>query len=211
MTVANSGRQYRSALRQDQARRTRSAVLDAAGRLFVEQGYGATTMKEIAAGAGVSVESVYAQGSKASLLLACVDRSLVGDDSGEALLDREPLRELLATSDPEQWLRVIRDLTATRAPGSTEIFEAFRGAAAVDPKLAAQWQIYAGRRYADAARLVAVLAPHLRPGLTLEHATDVFWALVSPSMMLALCRERGWTSTQYADWLADSVRRLLLN
>jgi hypothetical protein len=42
-------------------------------------------------------------------------------------------------------------------------------------------------------------------------ATDVFWALVSPSVLLGLCRERGWTSEQYADWLADSVRRLLLS
>ena len=68
----------------------------------------------------------------------------------------------------------------------------------------------ADRRYADCTRMIASLTPHLRPGLTPQAATDVFWALVSPSMMLALSRERGWASPRYADWLTDAVRRLLL-
>jgi AcrR family transcriptional regulator len=45
-------------LRQAPAQQTRTAVPDAATRLFVFQGYGATTVKYIAAEAGVSVEGV---------------------------------------------------------------------------------------------------------------------------------------------------------
>jgi hypothetical protein len=37
-------------------------------------------MKDIAAEAGVSVQTVFSQGGKAALLLACVDRAVVGDD-----------------------------------------------------------------------------------------------------------------------------------
>jgi hypothetical protein len=52
-------------LRQAPAQQTRTAVPDAATRLFVFQGYGATTVKYIAAEAGVSVEGVNVQGRAA--------------------------------------------------------------------------------------------------------------------------------------------------
>src|SRR3954471_13373825 len=78
--MSDRKRVYNSPLRAEQAQRTRTAVLDAAGRCFLRAGYAATTMKDVAAEAGVSVQTVFGQGSKASLLLACVDRAVVGDD-----------------------------------------------------------------------------------------------------------------------------------
>ena len=45
-------------------------MLDAAGRCFVDKGYAGTTMRDVADAAGVSVQTVFGQGSKASLLLA---------------------------------------------------------------------------------------------------------------------------------------------
>ena len=62
-----SGRPYESSLRRAQAEGTRAAVLDAAAVLFVREGYLRTTMKAIAAEAGTSVETVYAQGGKAAI------------------------------------------------------------------------------------------------------------------------------------------------
>ena len=203
-------RQYRSPLRQEQAQRTRGAVLDAAGRLFVAKGFGVTTMKDIAAEAGVSVESVYAQGSKSSLLLACVDRAIVGDDAPVPLLERDDMRALLASTDVHERLAILRAVTVERLPASAAVFEAFRGAAATDPKLAAEWKVYEGRRYADCVRMVEGFAGHLRPGLTVAMATDVVWAIVSPSVMLMLTRERGWSAEQFADWLVDALERLIL-
>ena len=204
-------RQYRSPLRLEQAQRTRAGVLDAAGRLFVVKGFGATTMKDIAGAAGVSVESVYAQGSKAALLLACVDRAIVGDDDEVPLLERAEMRVLLSDDAgvPER-LAALRAVTAARLPSSAPIFEAFRGAAATDPKLAAAWQEYARRRYEDCTRMVAGFAGHLRPGLDVAAATDVFWTMVSPSVMTMLTLERGWSAERFADWLVDSIERLLL-
>ena len=203
-------RQYRSPLRQQQAERTRAAVLDAAARRFVATGYGATTMKDIAAEAGVSVESVYAQGSKASLLLACVDRAMVGDDAEVPLLERDDMRTVLTGPGPAERLAALRAVIAARLPDSAPVFEAFRGAADTDPKLAAAWAEYDRRRYEDCTRIVAGFAGHLRPGLSVAAATDVFWAMVSPSMMLMLTLERGWSAGQFADWLVDSIERLLL-
>ncbi len=205
-----SPRVYRSPLRQEQAQRTRLAVLDAASRQFVAKGFGVTTMKDIAVDAGVSVESVYAQGSKSALLLACVDRSIVGDDEPVPLLERDDMRGLLASADVRERLAMLRTVTIDRLPASAPIFEAFRGAAVIDAKLAAEWKLYEERRYADCARMTEGLAGHLRPGLTVSAATDVLWTIVSPSTIHMFVRERGWSPEQFADWMVDAIERLLL-
>ena len=97
--MAEGKRVYNSPLRAEQALRTRAAVLDAAGRRFLGQGYAATTMKDVAAAAGVSVQTVFGQGGKAALLLACVDRALVGDDEQAPLARRELFRRVVETPD----------------------------------------------------------------------------------------------------------------
>src|SRR5262249_13557996 len=67
--------------RQEQARRSRVAVLREARRRFLADGYAATTVGAIAEGADVSVETVYkAFGNKAGLLKAVFDVAAVGDD-----------------------------------------------------------------------------------------------------------------------------------
>jgi AcrR family transcriptional regulator len=211
MAVAKeTPRKYRSPLRQEQALRTRAAVLDAAGRLFVAKGFGATTMKDIAAEADVSVESVYAQGGKSALLLACVDRSIVGHDAAEPLLERSDMRTMLTTPDVAEKLAILRAIVLERAPATAPIFEAFRGAAAADPALAAVWKDYDQRRYADCTRMVEAFAGHLRPGLTVESATDILYAVVSPAIMQMFIQDRGWSAGRFADWLVDSIDRLLL-
>lgn len=53
-------------------------------------------MQAIASESGVAVETVYAQGSKAALLLACVDRTLAGDDSDLPLIERPSFANALA-------------------------------------------------------------------------------------------------------------------
>ncbi len=58
----------------EQARLTQRRIVDAAHRLFVEQGYGPTTMAAAAAAAGVSAQTVYnAFGSKPALLKRVYD------------------------------------------------------------------------------------------------------------------------------------------
>ena len=99
MHPAPSGRAYASPLRRAQAETTRATVLDAAAALFVREGYLRTTMKAIAAEAGTSVETVYAQGSKSALLLTCVDRALGGDDDDVPLTERAAFTDALALTE----------------------------------------------------------------------------------------------------------------
>src|SRR5438309_11240283 len=60
--MANNGRRvkrsYDSPLRRERAKATRLAIAAAAGRLFAERGYAATSIEEIAAAAGVARATV---------------------------------------------------------------------------------------------------------------------------------------------------------
>jgi AcrR family transcriptional regulator len=77
-----SRRPYESPRRREQAASTRRAILEAARRAFVERGYVGTTIRSIAAGAGVSPETVFATfGNNRSLLAAVMDVSIAGDEA----------------------------------------------------------------------------------------------------------------------------------
>src|SRR3954469_11367995 len=111
-------RVYRSPLRAEQAQRTRAAVLDAAARCFLDQGYAGTTMRDIAAAAGVSVQTVFGQGGKSALLLACVDRAVVGDDESAPLIQRDPVVRLLESEDRDEKLRSFREIALRTLPAT---------------------------------------------------------------------------------------------
>src|SRR6476646_1710742 len=99
--VKGSERTYSSPLRAQQAATTRQAVLDAARELFTAQGYGATTIDQIAARAGVSKPTVFtAVGNKQTLLSAVRDVAMAGDDAKVAVGDR-PLAQRIR-SEPDQ-------------------------------------------------------------------------------------------------------------
>jgi AcrR family transcriptional regulator len=58
-------------------------------RLFAENGWSGTDMRDVARTAQVSVETVYANfGSKGSLLRQALDVAVVGDDEPVPLSDR---------------------------------------------------------------------------------------------------------------------------
>ncbi|MGY1716190.1 TetR/AcrR family transcriptional regulator [Geodermatophilus sp. SYSU D01106] len=203
-------RVYRSDLRQEQARRTRVQVLEAATRCFLERGYAATTMREVAEAAGVSVPTVFAQGGKAALLLACVDRALVGSDDERAVRELGPFADLLAAPDRAGRLAALHRLASQSAAGTLAMQDAFAAAAAADPEVAGPYAEYERRRRADMTVLVRAFADDLRDDLDLESAVDVFWSVFSPATQSRLIRGCGWPPQRYADWLPGAVERLLL-
>ena len=94
-------RDYRSDLRAAQAQETRRSIVSAATRLFVEDGYGSTTINAVAEAAGVSRKTVFtAVGGKLDLLKLALDWSVAGDDQAVALSDRAAIRKLMDQPDP---------------------------------------------------------------------------------------------------------------
>ncbi len=80
MAPVKPKRRYDSPRRAEQARQTRAAVVEAARRLFLRDGFAATTIAAIAAQAQVSVETIYkAFGGKPGLVRAICTTALTGE------------------------------------------------------------------------------------------------------------------------------------
>ena len=120
--------------RAEQERRaTRLRVMEAAHTLFLERGYVATTMADIAREAGVALQSVYKVGhSKADLLHQVRDLAVAGDDQQVMLLDRPEFIAIRAETDPERQVEMLATLVATTMQRLGPVWVAYREAAAVD-------------------------------------------------------------------------------
>src|SRR5437773_5188767 len=78
-----------------QRHESRRRVIAAAARCFLDAGYAATTIADVARAAGVAVQTVYsAVGGKAELLIEVVNQAVAGDDREVVFLDREWMRDL---------------------------------------------------------------------------------------------------------------------
>jgi AcrR family transcriptional regulator len=88
---------------QARTRFARRAVIDAARTLFLERGYGATTIDAISAGSDVPPATVYRLfSSKRGILKALLDVSIVGDDDLVPMAERPHIRSPLADPDPRR-------------------------------------------------------------------------------------------------------------
>src|SRR4051812_20002361 len=99
-------------------------------------------MKDVAAAAGVSVQTVFGLGSKASLLLACVDRAVVGDDEQAPLGQRELFLRLVDAPDRAGKLSAAREMVRTYVPLTVPMIGVFADAAAGDAEIAEAWAEY---------------------------------------------------------------------
>src|SRR6476469_7712261 len=128
--------------RAQKTRLTRRRIVASAAELFLDQGYGTTTLDQVAIRAGVAVQTVYFHfGNKATLLKEALDVAAVGDDEPVALLDRPWLEELTAEKDPvrviELWTNGGREIFERVAP----LLAVIRGTVGTDPDLAKQWDV----------------------------------------------------------------------
>ena len=107
----------------------RSAIVDAAQDLLLQQGFAATTIANVATAAGVSVETIYKTfGGKAGLVRAICDRALAGRGPihAEVRSDEMAHRE----RDPREIIRQWGVLTTEVAPRISPILLLVRDAAA---------------------------------------------------------------------------------
>ncbi|HEV2809798.1 MAG TPA: helix-turn-helix domain-containing protein [Acidimicrobiales bacterium] len=206
-------RRYDARGRQEQAQRTRWTVLEAARRLFLEQGYAPTTMAAIATEAAVSVETVYkAFGNKAGLLKSVFDVSIVGDDEPVPLMQRESIRRMEAEGDPRRKLGMYGEHLSETSLRSVPVQLLVRAAAASDPAAAAVWEEMSTERLSGMTAFARHLhdGGHLRPGVSVEEARDVLWMYNSAEVYELLVMKRGWSPERYGGWIADALIAALL-
>src|SRR5689334_23283087 len=167
-------RQYTSLLRTAQADETRQKIAFAAQRLFVERGWGQTTVREVAREAGVSAPTVYATyGNKKGLAVALMDAADLAADPARVLTDLEA-----AEGDPGRQLAASVDFDVRLFERAGDVLVLLREAGRTEPDLAAAAR--EGHRRGDEARLRVFRswpAGTLRDGLDPAAAVDVYAAL----------------------------------
>jgi AcrR family transcriptional regulator len=204
-------RKYSSAVREEQAARTRTRILDAAAELFLERGYARTTMKDIAVQADVARDTVHAIfGSKARVLTALIDYRLVPDSS---VTNVTQLPEALAIKDEVDQRKQIELFAKFIAGISTElrpVFEILRTASAVEPEMAKVFEEMDQFRMNNMQTYASWIAARGPLRVSTRRAGEIIWALASLDVARMLCDELGWTESQHARWLSDTLIRTLL-
>lgn len=213
VTRSVKSRSYRSPLRAEQARRTRQAILEAARRLFARQGYAATTIAQIAAEAGVAVDTVYAAvGAKPVLFRRLLETAISGTDEPVPAEEREYVQRIKAAPTArkkiETYAAAVRAISERMGP----LHLILRDAASHAPELARIHDEIAARR-ARNMRLFArdlMATGELRPDLTVDEIADVVWSMNSAEFYFLLVHERRWPPQRFERWLADTWCRLFL-
>jgi AcrR family transcriptional regulator len=198
--------------RAAKARETRRRMLEAAHELFVEHGYGATALQDIADRAGVAVQTIYFTfGNKRSLLKELADVSIAGDDEPVATMDRPWFRDALAAETADAQLRAHVQGTRQILDRVAPITEVLRSAVAMDPEIAGLWRQDTDPRLTvhSAAAKALVAKPGAREELSAEYAADVLFGLLSPELYLLFVRDRGWTPERWEQWAYDTLRSRL--
>jgi AcrR family transcriptional regulator len=204
-------RAYDSTRRRAQAHETQQAVLRAAHALFVSQGYGRTTMADVARDAGVSVETVYAAfGTKASLLHRVWDVTIGGDDREVAYHERPEVKALRAERDLARRFAKQAALFTQTAHRIVPFLLAVQAAASSEPAAAEMLAEVGRQRYAGMGVMAREAAATGQLAVSEEECRDVLWATTDGTLWNRLVNERGWLDERFARWLGELWIRLLV-
>jgi AcrR family transcriptional regulator len=191
----------------------RGAVIQAARELFLERGYGATTIEAISAQADVPAPTVYRLfSSKHGILKALLDLLIAGDDKAVPMAERPQVRALLGDPDPKVQLAGFVTIAADVNSRVAPVYRILVSAAGSDPDAAALLDELTLQRQ-EGQRLLArslARAGALRAGLRERDAGDIVHALVSPEMYRLLVVDRRWSLDRYERWLTDLLADQLL-
>jgi AcrR family transcriptional regulator len=206
-------RSYRSERRERQARKTRERILAVACAEFEREGYVATSMRSVAAAAGVSVPTVeLIFGRKSELLRAAISFAIRGDPEPVPMLKRPWAQRAHDACSVAEFLAIVGRVLVEGEQRSAGLILAAFEAAHHDESMSALADQLRGQRAETAAWLVDELIRRawLPGGLTREQAIDTIWLLMDPHGFIALTRDRGWTPERFEGWFIDTVAKLLL-
>jgi AcrR family transcriptional regulator len=194
------------------AQTTRRVIIETAERLFIDRGYHAATLGEIAREAGVAIQTIYNSiGSKRDVLSRVLDYAAAGEHAptpaptfvlGQA--EQEP--------DTRKILDQLVDFWRESRPRTAPFYKVLRQAAAVDDELAELERARAEQRlrsYRSGAGLFAKRGA-LREGLSLDDAAAIIYATGHPDVYRFLVIEGQWTADQWATWVRSTLEAGLL-
>jgi AcrR family transcriptional regulator len=209
-----TARPYRTEVRAEQARATRSRIIAAAHALLLRPGgYAAMTITDLARAAAVSPQTIYNSiGGKAEVVKAVWDMTIAGDEDTQPMSERPAFRKVTEAADVDtyaaayaSWVRAIEDrigplLSALLAHGTA-------GDPVLEELVA---KIERERRMGNANSLTGLIAHrqlprhHRRTDLI-----DAIWTLTAPEIYDRLVHRAGWTPRAYERWLAQQLTATL--
>ena len=206
-------RTYDGSRRTAASRATQREVVEAARRLFLESGYPATTMAQIADESGVPPATIYRLfGSKRGILKALLDVAFGGDDEAIEFQHRPEVRDAFTAEDPGRMLDAFAHVLRGVMRRAGTLQHVLATSAVVDEEAAEMLEVTRQQRHTGQSRIVRELARRkvLLPGLTQAEAADIVYTLMSPEVYRILTAQRGWSEDQYEAWLARTLRAQLL-
>jgi AcrR family transcriptional regulator len=211
--VKPSRRAYRSPQRAAAAQATRHAVLEAARSLFTERGYAKTGMTDIAARAGVAVDTIYASvGRKPDLMRALLETAISGTDEAVPPEERDYVQRIRSACTAGAKLAVYAQAVASIGVRMAPVHRALREAALTDAACAALRDEISARRAANMEMFAADLRStgEVRDDLTDRDVADIVWSMNDADYYALLVGGRGWSPERFAGWLSEAWTRTLL-
>ncbi|HVA09236.1 MAG TPA: TetR/AcrR family transcriptional regulator [Acidimicrobiales bacterium] len=213
MTRQVNRRPYDATKRQASSHETRNRILATARTAIIERGYRGATVAQIAAGAGVNVDTVYELvGRKPLILRELIERAISGADEVIAAKDRGYVKAIQAEPDPNMKLSIYAQALCSIQGRLAPLYLALRDASKTEPEAHEVWQEISDRRASNMRKLARDLSGtgRLREGVTISEAADILWATNSSELYVLFTVDRRWSARRYERWLADAWRRLLL-
>ena len=190
---------------------TEGRLVAAASTLFVERGYAATTLADVAEHADVAPRTLYLHfRTKAELLLRCIGLAIAGDVEPVALADRPAMAEAMTAATLDERLRLMASLTASLMERTGPLLDVAFQAARSEPSIAAA--AAAGR--ADTRQTLREFWRRidddglLPPSVDLEWLTETATLVTHAETYLLIGRTTGWDSDTYRKWLTTTWGRL---
>lgn len=205
-------RTYDTTGRRAAAEQTRLRVLEVARDLFSTRGYAATSVADIALGAGVSIDTLYSSvGRKPELLLAVHDMELAGGGPPVDAEERDYVKRVRAATTGREKIALYADALADVLPRTVPLLVALREAGLADPECQSVYESIGERRSTHMRTFAADLRDtgDVREDLDDDEIADVVWAMNGPDFYL-LMRSRGRTPEQYAALVSDIWTRTFL-
>jgi AcrR family transcriptional regulator len=205
-------RQYNSVRRREQAGETRLRIIRSAHDLFVDQGYGRTTIAQIARAAGVAVETVYATfGSKPKLLHEVWDVTVGGDEDDVPVHERAEVLAVRAEADLARRLRRLAVFNTAVSRRTAPLMVALCGAAASDGAAAAMLTEIDRQRLEAMSLHAREAAATGQLAVTEAECRDILWSTTDGALWHRLVTGRNWAGSRYAAFLGDLWVAALVN
>ena len=190
---------------------TEGRLVDAASSLFVERGYAATTLADVAEQADIAPRTLYLHfPNKAELLLRCIGIAIAGDAEPIALADRPAMSEAMTAATLDERLRLMASLSASLMERTGPLLDVAFQAAPSEPTIAAA--AAAGR--ADTRRALTEFWRRidddglLPPSIDLEWLSETATLVAHAETYLLIGKTTGWDGDTYRDWLTTTWHRL---